>query len=162
MTIALQGIGIASSCPIALGPAFIDVRGRASVSQMAITPAQVDAEIARFDLAVASARHALQRVCAQIPRNMPIKIAEFIDAHLLMLEDAALLDDVRRIVTEHLCNAEWALQLQRDVLVRVFDQMDDPYLRTRRDDIEHVVQSIQSFLQTDTQEPAVDRQDLNG
>ncbi len=162
MTTAFQGIGIASSCSIALGPAFIDARGRGGTLQIPITIDQVDAEIARLDLAVAAAREALQAVREQIPRNTPIKIAEFIDAHLLMLEDAALVDEVRRIVADQLCNAEWALQLQRDTLIRVFEEMDDPYLRTRRDDIEHVVHQIQSFLRGDVPQPDPGLQDLDG
>jgi phosphotransferase system enzyme I (PtsI) len=162
VTTAFQGIGIAASCQIALGPAFIDARGRASAIQTPITHDQVSAEIARLDLAVDAAREALQAVRTQIPRNTPIKIAEFIDAHLLMLEDAALIDEVRHIVAEQLCNAEWALQLQRDILIRIFDEMDDPYLRTRRDDIEHVVHQIQSFLRGDLPQPDPLPQDLDG
>lgn len=162
MTIAFQGIGIPSSCPIALGPAFIDVRGRTRASQIPIAADQVDQEIARLDLAVDAARASLEAVRNQIPHSTPIKIAEFIDAHLLMLEDAALLEEVRRIVTDRLCSAEWALQLHRDTLVRVFDEMDDPYLRTRRDDVEHVVHQIQSFLQPDTPGSDLGSRDLNG
>ena len=45
------------------------------------------------------------------------------------------------------CNAEWALKLERDALVAVFDAMDDPYLRTRKDDVEHVVDRVQIHLQ---------------
>ncbi len=45
-----------------------------------------------------------------------------------------------------MCNAEWALKLQLDRLVRVFDAMDDPYLRTRRDDIAHVVNRVLRIL----------------
>ena len=41
------------------------------------------------------------------------------------------------------CNAEWALKLECDALVAVFDAMDDPYLRTRKDDVEHVVNRVQ-------------------
>ncbi len=162
MTVAFQGIGIAASDAIALGPAFIDVRGRGGAAHAPICVDQVPAEIARFDLAVAAAREALRLVRAQIPRNTPFKIAEFIDAHLLMLEDAALVDEVRRIVADQLCSAEWALQLHRDTLVEVFDRMDDPYLRTRRDDIEHVVQQIQTFLRGDNPPPNLAGRDLAG
>ncbi|MBK1716080.1 phosphoenolpyruvate--protein phosphotransferase [Thiocystis violacea] len=153
MTVAFQGIGIASACSVALGPAFVDVRGRGGVTHTPISVDQVQREIARFDLAVTSARQALKRVRAQIPRHTPVKIAEFIDAHLLMLEDAALVDEVRRIVADQLCSAEWALQLHGDTLVEIFDQMDDPYLRTRRDDIEHVVHQIQTFLHGENPQP---------
>lgn len=162
MTTAFQGIGISTSRALALGPAFVDGRGSNSVSQSPIAADQVAAEIERLDQAVTAARQALRAVRSQIPRHTPINIAEFIDTHLLMLEDAALVEEVRRIVADELCNAEWALQRQRDTLVRIFDEMDDPYLRTRRDDVEHVVQQIQTFLQGVLPPSALATQDLEG
>ncbi|CRI65157.1 Phosphoenolpyruvate-protein phosphotransferase [Thiocapsa sp. KS1] len=162
MTTAFQGIGISTSRALALGPAFVDGRGSNSVSQSSIAADQVTAEIERLDQAVAAARQALKAVRNQIPRHTPINIAEFIDTHLLMLEDAALVEEVRRIVADELCNAEWALQRQRDTLVRIFDEMDDPYLRTRRDDVEHVVQQIQTFLQGVLPPSELATQDLEG
>jgi phosphotransferase system enzyme I (PtsI) len=147
MTVSFQGIGISTSRSLALGPAFVDSRGWSRASQTSIAAGEVPTEIARLDQAVGAARHALRAVRDQIPHHTPLKIAEFIDTHLLMMEDAALLDEVRRIVAEQLCNAEWALQIQCDALTRLFDEMEDPYLRTRRDDVQHVVQQIQTFLQ---------------
>jgi phosphotransferase system enzyme I (PtsI) len=41
------------------------------------------------------------------------------------------------------------LKIQRDLLVQVFEDMDDPYLRTRKDDVEHVVRRVQRILVTD-------------
>ncbi|QVL47135.1 MAG: phosphoenolpyruvate--protein phosphotransferase [Thiocapsa sp.] len=162
MTTAFQGIGISTSRSLALGPAFVDGHGGHTVSQSAIAVEQVAAEIERLDLAVAAARGALKAVRNQIPQHTPLNIAEFIDTHLLMLEDAALVEEVRRIVAEQLCNAEWALQRQRDTLVRIFDEMDDPYLRTRRDDVEHVVQQIQTFLQGAVEQREPSTRDLEG
>ena len=56
-----------------------------------------------------------------------------------MLEDSSLVQASARHIQEQLCNAEWALKQQRDRLVSAFDAIDDPYLRTRRDDVEQVV-----------------------
>lgn len=162
MTTAFQGIGISTSRALALGQAFIDGRGHRHVEPLTIRADQVEAELARLDRAVQSARQALKAVRRQIPRHTPINIADFIDTHLLMLEDAVLVEEVRRIVATQLCNAEWALKIQRDALVQVFDEMDDPYLRTRRDDIEHVVGQIQTFLHGDVPAPDLAGQDLQG
>ncbi|MCG6896189.1 MAG: phosphoenolpyruvate--protein phosphotransferase [Thiocapsa sp.] len=162
MTTAFHGIGVSTRPSVALGPAFVDGRGHRGASPTLITADQVVAEIDRLDQAVVAARQALRAVRDQIPRHTPINIADFIDTHLLMLEDAALVGEVRRIVADQLCNAEWALQVQRDSLVRVFDEMDDPYLRTRRDDVEHVVQQIQTFLRGDTPPSERSLQDLDG
>jgi phosphoenolpyruvate-protein phosphotransferase (PTS system enzyme I) len=162
VTLAFQGIGIGSSNAIALGPAFVDSRGQGGVTQAPIGADEVQCEIARFDLAVAAARRALKLVHARIPPHTPTGIAEFIEAHLLMLDDSTLVDEVRRIVAEQLCSAEWALQRHRDTLIAVFDQMDDPYLRTRREDIEQVVHQIQTCLRGEPSGPVLLERDLAG
>ncbi len=147
MTVAFQGIGVAAARSVAIGPAFITGHGLRTATQVTIGRDQIGSELDRLNQAVAAARRALKAVREQIPPSTPVNIAEFIDTHLLMLEDVALVDEVRRIIRDQLCNAEWALQMQRDTLVRIFDEMDDPYLRTRRDDVVHVVHQIQTFLQ---------------
>ncbi|MCH9674728.1 MAG: phosphoenolpyruvate--protein phosphotransferase, partial [Gammaproteobacteria bacterium] len=53
------------------------------------------------------------------------------------------------LIRERRCNAEWALKLQRDSITAVFDAIDDPYLRTRKDDVDQVVNRIQWVLAED-------------
>jgi phosphotransferase system enzyme I (PtsI) len=67
-----------------------------------------------------------------------------------MLDDAVLIHEPARLISELGCNAEWALKLQRDALVNVFEEMDDAYLRTRKDDVDYVVNRIQRMLQNQT------------
>ncbi|WP_295582402.1 phosphoenolpyruvate--protein phosphotransferase [uncultured Lamprocystis sp.] len=162
MTIAFQGIGVAASQSVAIGPAFVTGHGIHTATQTLIDADQVGDELDRLNTAVAQARRALKAVRSQIPPSTPRNIAEFIDTHLLMLDDVALIDEVRKIIRDQLFSADWALQLQRDTLVSVFDAMDDPYLRNRRDDVEHVVDQIMSFLHgAPTQLEATER-DLEG
>ncbi|MEY6432787.1 phosphoenolpyruvate--protein phosphotransferase [Thioalkalicoccus limnaeus] len=147
MTLACLGIGITTTRAIAIGEALVlDREQRPILSRRTVSEAHVDAELARLSKAVAAAHRAMKDIRHRIPRGMASGIAEFIDTHLLMLEDAALVDACRQSIREHFYTAEWALQCQRDRLVETFDLMDDPYLKTRRDDIEHVVQQIQGFL----------------
>ncbi|EXJ16390.1 phosphoenolpyruvate--protein phosphotransferase [Imhoffiella purpurea] len=167
MTTAFQGIGIASACSVALGPAFIDTRGHHRATHESIADDQVAAEIARLDMAIDSARKALQMVRRQIQgdsaiHDSPVELAEFLDAHLLMLNDSTLVGAVRHIVAHQHCSADWALQIHSDTLMQVFDEMDDPYLRTRRDDIQHVVRQIQGFLRQDAPTTDLVEHDLNG
>jgi phosphotransferase system enzyme I (PtsI) len=80
-------------------------------------------------------------------------IEEFIDAHLLMLEDRALSEAPVELIQARGISAEWALQLQRNALVRVFEDIPDPYLRTRKDDVDHVVTTIQKLLHNERGTP---------
>lgn len=63
-----------------------------------------------------------------------------------MMEDPSITQAPMEHIRTLACNAEWALQIQRDALCRVFDEMDDPYLRTRKDDVDHVIRRVQRLL----------------
>jgi len=144
MTFSLQGISVSKG--IAIGRLYVVERGQVEVSESIITPRQVEAEIKRFRTALTEARRQLRAVKARIPPDTGTDVAAFIDTHLLMLEDSALTKAPLEIIAERRCNAEWALKIQRDAVVSVFEAMDDPYLRTRKDDIDHVVNRVQRLL----------------
>lgn len=144
MSLALSGIGVSRG--VAIGKAHIILRGSIEVLESAIPSHLVEDEITRFLSAVDSARQQLQAIQKRIPESTGVDIAAFIETHLLMLDDATLVITPVDLIREHCCNAEWALKLQRDAVVSVFEQMDDAYLRTRRDDIDHVINRIQRIL----------------
>lgn len=144
MAIALHGIGVFKG--YAIGAAHVLRREHVEVAHYILLPNQVSREIERYKSAVAAAMQQLRLVREQIPPHTPADIAAFIDAHLLMLNDPMLTEAPVKLIREQHCNAEWALKLQRDSLVDVFEEMDDPYLRTRKDDVDHVVQRIQRAL----------------
>lgn len=143
MITALCGLGVAGARKLAVGCAYLLKQEPTFCADPVAHP---DAELRRLDAALDAARRHLERIRHQIPADTPAHIAEFIDAHLLMLTDSALVDATRDLIRDQNLNAGWALKLQRDILVQVFDEMDDPYLRTRRDDVELVVRQIQVFL----------------
>ena len=145
MSIALHGIGVARG--IAIGKAHILVRDHLEISEYCVAREFVEDEVRRLDEATVLARQQLRAIRGHILRGTAPDIAAFIDTHVLMLEDAALSQEPARLIRERRCNAEWALRLQRDALVAVFEEMDDPYLRTRKDDVDHVVHRIQRILQ---------------
>ena len=139
--------GISASKGIAIGRVRTVDRGRLEATERTLDPSRIEAEVRRFRRAVRAARGELRAVKARIPEGTPKEIAAFIDTHLLMLEDEAISRAPITYIRETRCNAEWALKLERDALVAVFDAMDDPYLRTRKDDVEHVVNRVQIHLQ---------------
>ena len=145
MTIALHGIS--ASKGIAIGRVRIVDRGSPEAIERTLDPSRIEAEVKRFRRAVNAARRELRAVKARIPEHTPRGLAAFIDTHLLMLEDVAISKAPITRIRETRRNAEWALKLERDRLVAVFDAMDDPYLRARRDDVEHVVNRVQRHLQ---------------
>ncbi len=146
MTVVLVGLGVSTSQAVALGPVYRMERGSMPISPRVIEPGDVHLEIARLEDALAASQRALQAVRHQVSQASPLSLAEFIDSHLLILEDAALVEPARDLIRNHLFSAEWALRQHRDDLARIFEEMDDPYLRSRRDDIDQVIHHILGFL----------------
>jgi phosphotransferase system enzyme I (PtsI) len=144
MPIALTGIAVSKG--IAIGKARVLQHGQLDIAEYVLPFEHIDTEVARFTHALETAREQLRIIRNQIPEQTPQDIAAFIDTHLLMLQDEALSSAPVELIRQHRCNAEWALKLQQDALVQVFDAMEDPYLRTRRDDVEHVVRRVQQIL----------------
>ena len=144
MSLSLSGIGVSRG--IAIGRTHVVVRGSIEVLESAVPADLLEDEITRFLDAVDMARQQLKAIRDNIPADTSLNIELFIDTHLLMLDDATLVDVPIQIMRSQGCNAEWALKLQRDAVVDVFEQMDDAYLRTRKDDIDHVINRIQRIL----------------
>lgn len=144
MTIALYGLGVSRG--IAIGNVHIVQRDQLEIREYQIDRSDIEKEVKRFEKAVDQARQQLRAIRDHIPNSTDTDIAAFIDTHILMLEDSALIHEPMSLIHNLGCNAEWALKLQRDALVSVFEEMDDDYLRTRKDDVDYVVSRIQRIL----------------
>ena len=144
MSILLNGAGVSKG--IAIGEAYVYSREQNEISEHKVSEDQQKNEIQRFKKALAKASDQLHEIKEKIAADTPPDILAFIDTHLLMLEDPAFNESTISNIKEFSCNAEWGLQIQSDRLVQVFNEMEDPYLRTRKDDVLHVVRRIQDCL----------------
>ena len=151
MTVQLTGIGVSRG--IAIGKAHMLQRGELEVQEYAIPAHLLNDEVTRFRHALEVARGQLNAIRGRIPPNTRADIVDFIDTHILMLEDSTLTVAPEHLIHTRQCNAEWALKLQRDALVQVFEAMDDAYLRMRKDDVDHVVTRILRILINQHHEP---------
>ena len=92
------------------------------------------------------AREELLTARDNIPKDAPSDVSSFIETHLLMLDDGLLSQRPVEIVKAEQCNAEAALQQQRESLTKVFGSMEDAYLATRIDDVNHVLDTVMRQL----------------
>ncbi|MBT6274396.1 MAG: phosphoenolpyruvate--protein phosphotransferase [Chromatiales bacterium] len=138
--------GISASKGIAIGQVIVLERSQLEVREYRIEAADIDAEAARFTTAVSRARSDLRGLRDRLPSHLVGQVSAFIEVHLLMLQDAAISQAPLAHIRDRQCNAEWALKLERDILVAAFDSIDDPYLRARRDDVDHAVNRVQRAL----------------
>ena len=149
MSLVLHGLGVSKG--IAIGPVHI-LRPHIEISEYCIAKQNIKTEIERFKAALETARAQLQDIRDQIPliystrKHHSTDIVSFIDPHMMMLDDSMLTQAPIDIIQKEQCNAEWALKIQRDRLVDVFEAMDNAYLRSRKTDIDQVINRIQSCL----------------
>lgn len=144
MTFAIHGLAVSRG--IAIGRAVVVASSRVEVRHYFIEAAQVDAEIARARAARDAVVDELQRLVNDLPEDAPGELAALLEVHLMLLQDEVLASGVRHWIKERLYNAEWALMTQLEQVSRQFDEMEDPYLRERKADLEQVADRILRYM----------------
>jgi phosphotransferase system enzyme I (PtsI) len=138
--------GIAVSAGITIGNAHLVSSARLEAAHYEIAEAAIPGEIFRFDAAIARARQELSALESQIAGDAPAEFGAFINLHRMILADSSLSQAPRELIRERRYNAEWALVQQMEKLVAQFEEIEDPYLRERRQDIEQVVERVMKAL----------------
>ncbi|MDH1903549.1 phosphoenolpyruvate--protein phosphotransferase [Comamonas aquatica] len=140
MTFAIHGLAVSRG--IAIGRAVVVAASRVEVRHYFIDANQVEAELDRARKARAAVVDELQRLVSDLPEDAPGELAALLEVHLMLLQDEVLAAGVRHWVAERLYNAEWALMTQLEQISRQFDEMEDPYLRERKTDLEQVADRV--------------------
>jgi phosphotransferase system enzyme I (PtsI) len=135
-----QGRGVSEG--VVVGRVLRVFNGTRQVYRATLEENDVEREIRRLRAAVRLARRQLLAIKARAEKELGAEQAYIFDAHLLMLEDRKLLDDVERAISEERVNAEWAVKVAADKLLAVYAEIKDDYLRERGSDIEDVTQRI--------------------
>ena len=136
----LQGAGVSGG--IAIGHAHLVSSARLEVAHYEIGIDEVDAEIARFDRAIAQVEGELGALVASLPDGAPLEMKAILSLHAMLLKDSALSLAPREVIRTRRANAEWALTQQLEYLVSQFEEMEDAYLRERKQDVVQVVERV--------------------
>jgi phosphoenolpyruvate-protein phosphotransferase (PTS system enzyme I) len=136
----LHGAGVSNG--IAIGYAHLVSTARLEVPHYEITPDEIESEIERFDTAVAQVRGELIGLRASVPASAPAEMGAFLNVHIMILNDAMISETPRALIRERLCNAEWALVQQMEILIARFEEIEDTYLRERKADVRQVAERV--------------------
>jgi phosphotransferase system enzyme I (PtsI) len=136
--------GVAASPGIAIGVAFVLRRERLVIPEYRIEPEQVEAEVARLELAFDETRTQLDLIREGM-KGVGL-IVELFDAQFLFLKDPVLFENAIANVRTSRLNAEWALQRELRRLETLFERMPDTYLRERSSDVSFVVRRVLQAL----------------
>ena len=139
--------GHGASRGLALGRARVRLPHALEMAEQRVPAAQADAEARRLHEALEAARAEMRALREKLQGALSKEAVEFIDLHALLLDDPELVQALETLVRQERYSAGYALRVQRDRLAAVFEQMDDPYLRSRLDDLDHIIGRINAHLQ---------------
>jgi phosphotransferase system enzyme I (PtsI) len=141
VSFALHGVGVSGG--VAIGRAQLVSHATLEVAHYSISAKQVAAEVERFELAVNEVQRELETLhSAMTSGDVPGEFGAFLDVHWMILNDPTLSEAPKKIIAEQHCNAEWALTQQMGVLVEQFEQIEDSYLRERKNDVVQVGERV--------------------
>ena len=135
-----HGIPVAQG--IAHFPALVHLAEEEEILPETISSEDVPGEIARFEAALIATRIELLEIQQKISSAIGAHDASIFDAHLLVVEDRTLIDEVlRSLERDHLC-IEYIFQEVAHKYCKTLEAIDDPYLRERVVDIEDVTRRV--------------------
>ena len=141
-----QYIGIAASPGIAHGAVYLLQEKKLSVPKYKIEKDRMPAEIARFENALVETRKQIQKIQEAIRESLGEDEARIFDAHLLVLEDNALIGESIREMESTQENVEAAVWTVGNRFIEALERIHDEYLRERASDIRDVLRRLLSNL----------------
>ena len=149
MAFSIHGLSVSRG--VVIGRAVLVGSSRRDVAHYFVEPEQVQVEIDRLRTGRNTVIDEIIRLQSSIqqmgPKDTPQELRALLDVHLMLLKDEVLVQGVKQWVSERFYNAEWALTAQLEVLSRNFDEMEDPYLRERKADLEQIVERVLRAMQ---------------
>src|SRR6476469_2139972 len=150
--IRFTGVGVSPG--LARGKIFVVADdGSDEVARHHREPEQIAGEIGRFEAALIQTRAQILDMQQQIAEAIGAKDAGIFDAHLLVVEDQTLIDEVLRKLEADHCNVEFTFQEVANRYIESLSRIDDPYLRERALDIQDVSRRVIRNMQGKSPRP---------
>ncbi len=144
MTLLINGTGVSRG--IAMGPVRLQHEIQPRARRKKIKPGERRAELSRFRTALRRSEAELTRAKQQLPPTGSGTVTNILDSNIAMLHDPALIEPIENYISEHHYSCDWALAVQRDQLFKMFDAIEDPYLRQRSVDVEETIARLLKHL----------------
>ena len=134
--------GIAAASGISIGPAYKLGKEEFAVQKEEIKPEDIPIQIQLFEEALIKTRREIIDLQKRIAVDMGQEEEEIFDAHLLVLEDRMLIEEViSRLKRERVCVAHIFSEVLKKY-IEVFYKIEDEYLKERTADINEVGKRI--------------------
>src|SRR5438270_3554000 len=138
--------GIPVSGGVCRGKIIVVGRSRPSIAKRKLAEAEVAEEVNRLERALVQTRQQILEVQRKVSEGMGAQEGSIFDAHLLVLEDRTLLDEVVRLIQEEKVNAEHAFHTVAERYAATLAAIEDDYLRERATDMRDVTARVLNNL----------------
>ncbi|MBT7874538.1 MAG: phosphoenolpyruvate--protein phosphotransferase [Verrucomicrobia bacterium] len=138
--------GVAASGGICRGRVFVLGTRHLHVPHRVITEGEITEELKRLEQSIVTTRKQLTKLHQSLREQVDSQDADIFEAHLLVLEDQALIDETTKLVECDLCNVEYAYQKVANKYAKALESMEDDYLRERAVDLRDVSNRLLSHL----------------
>jgi len=130
--------GIAVSPGVAIGKVFILDSEDLVIPRRRIKKDDIPVQIARLEEALTQTRSEILQIQKKITEEMGAEHGQIFNAHLLVLEDRMLIEEVISRLKKEKLSVEYIFSQVLDKYSKVFAKIDDEYLRERTSDINDV------------------------
>ncbi|MCG8528311.1 MAG: phosphoenolpyruvate--protein phosphotransferase [Opitutales bacterium] len=138
--------GVAASPGLAYAPGFLYQKKEFDIPMYFVEPDRVEKELDRFDGAILETRRQIQQIRSDIASNLGEDEAKIFDAHLMVLEDVALIGETHEEIKKSGYNAEYCFHQTAQKYISFFNNIDDEYLKERVSDIRDVARRLLANL----------------
>jgi phosphotransferase system enzyme I (PtsI) len=143
----LSGVGIGDG--LAMGRAWVLASARLDLPRLRLEPDQVEPELKRFREAVSIVNKELADLKEAMGQEPSAEVSALLELQAIILRDPLLVAATEQRIESDRCNAEWGLLQQLEAVSAQFDEIDDPYLRERKADVQQIVDRILRAMQGD-------------
>ena len=133
--------GIAVSSGVAIGKAYLLDRSKVCVIKRSLPGKEIEKEVKRLREAIEMSKSQMKDI-KQKASSIADKYAIILDTYTLLLEDDILVNETIEIIKQEHCNAEWALTVTLEKFTNLFNNINDEYLKGKKDDLDLVVHGV--------------------
>ncbi len=138
--------GIPVSAGVCRGKILVLDKVRPNFAKRQLSDGEALEEVNRLEKALVETRHQILDVQRKVSQGMGSHEGSIFDAHLLVLEDRTLLDEVVRVIQEEKVNAEHAFHTVAERYATTLAAIEDDYLRERATDMRDVTARVLNNL----------------
>jgi len=140
-TFVLKGIGVSPG--IVIGKAYLFDPSDIQFSFYKLeNPALIPKEVQRFKNALKESERQLLEIRENLKKTKINEPLYVLDVHILILKDKKFVSRTTKYIQRLGINAEWAVRMMLDRYKKIFDGVEDTYIRGRISDIQYVTQRV--------------------